>query len=137
MTSSQNQTSDRIEHSVPAISEPIGHFSTAVSYGGLLYVSGLVSTDERGNIVGGNDITAQAQQVYKNIKIVLKQVGLDYGDLLKITTFLTSIDDREKVNQVRRSAFGPTKPASTLIGIRELAHPDLKIEVEAIAALRE
>lgn len=132
----QNSQNDRIEHTVPDVTEPVGHYSTSVSYGGLLYISGVVGMDKDGAIVGRDDITKQAEQVYKNIKTILNHAGLGYEDLLKITTYLTSISERSKVDLVRRAAFGSTKPASTLIGINELADPDLKIEVEAVAALR-
>lgn len=127
---------ERIEYDVPGLADPIGHFSHAVSQGGFLYISGLVATDAQGALVGLGNITEQAEQVYRNIKATLNHVGLDYGDLLKITTYLTSIDDRQKVDQVRRAAFGKTRPASTLIGVNELAHPNILIEIEAIAALR-
>jgi 2-iminobutanoate/2-iminopropanoate deaminase len=132
-----DQKNDRIEYRIPGLADPIGHFSNAVSSAGVLYISGLVAVDERGAIVGPGDVTVQAQQVYKNMKLVLEHVGLEYGDLLKMTTYLTSIGDRSKVDEVRRAAFGATKPASTLIGVRELAHPNILIEVEAIAAHRK
>jgi 2-iminobutanoate/2-iminopropanoate deaminase len=137
MTTPSAAGGERIEHRIPGLADPIGHFSNAVSCNGTLYISGLVGSDERGAIVGPDDITQQARQVYKNIKTALAHVGLDYSDLLKITTYLVSVADRGKVDEVRRAAFGETKPASTLIGIRELAHPDILIEVEAIATFRK
>lgn len=126
----------RTEHRIPGLCAPVGHFSDAVSYGGLLFISGLIAVNVDGELVGGDDITRQAEQVYDNIEIALSHAGLDFADLVKITTYLTSIGDRGRVDLVRRAKFGATKPASTLVEVSALAFPGLKIEVEAIAALR-
>lgn len=126
----------RTEHRIPGLCAPVGHFSDAVSCGGMLFISGLVAVNLEGELVGGDDITRQAEQVYDNIGIALRHAGLDFSDLVKITTYLTSIDDRGAVDLVRRARFGAAKPASTLVEVSALAFPGLKIEVEAIAALR-
>lgn len=126
----------RTEHRIPTLCAPVGHFSDAVSYGGLLFISGLVAVNVEGELVGADNVTVQAEQVYDNIKLALDHAGLQFSDILKITTFLTSIDDRGAVDLVRRAKFGAAKPASTLVEVSALAFPGLKIEVEAIAAMR-
>jgi reactive intermediate/imine deaminase len=127
----------RIEHRFDALGKPTAHYSDAVSFGGILYLAGLLPLDQNGSLVGADDITAQAEQVFRNIRAGLEQVGCSFDDVLKITVYLTSVQDRGKVDAVRRASFGTTKPASTLVEISALAVPGAKIEIEAIAALRK
>jgi enamine deaminase RidA (YjgF/YER057c/UK114 family) len=128
-------TLERIEHRVDGLFPPPGHFSDAVSFGGMLFISGVVPIDKDGHLVGKGNISQQAEQVFANIGTVLSSVGAGFGSLLKITIFLTSVADRQAVDQVRRRMFGESRPGSTLIGVNELALPDIHIEVEAIAAM--
>jgi enamine deaminase RidA (YjgF/YER057c/UK114 family) len=126
----------RIEHRIEALSKPSAHYSEAVSYGGLYYVAGILPLDGAGALFGADDITAQAEQVFRNIEATLVQAGCGFADVLKMTVFLTSIGDRAKVDAVRRVVFGPTKPAATLVEITALAVPGAKIEIEVTAALK-
>jgi enamine deaminase RidA (YjgF/YER057c/UK114 family) len=91
--------------------------------------------DEQLHIVGADDVVAQTRQVFKNMKAVLDQVGATFADVLKVTVYLTDIDDRAKINPVRQEVFGEARPASTLIEISKLAVPGAKIEVEAVVGL--
>lgn len=126
----------RREFRVRGLAEPISHYTDAVRYGDLLFISGVAPIDENGTVVGGEDVTAQARQVFMNMKMILEAAGTSFDKVLKVTVFLTEVADRTKVNPVRQDFFGAIRPASTLIGVRELAIPGMKIEVEAIAALR-
>ncbi|MEP9355587.1 Rid family hydrolase [Xanthobacter sp. KR7-65] len=125
----------RIEHRIAALSAPAAHYADAVSYGGLYYISGVLPVDNGGALFGGDDITAQAEQVFRNIGTTLDQVGCSFANVLKMTVFVTSIGDRAKIDAVRRAVFGATKPASTLVEIAALAVPGAKIEIEVTAAL--
>ena len=127
----------RIEHRIEALSKPTAHYAEAVSYGGLYYVAGVLPLDNTGALVGADDITAQAEQVFRNIEATLEHAGCGFADVLKMTVFLTSIGDRAKVDAVRRAVFGQTKAAATLVEITGLAVPGAKIEIEATAALRD
>ena len=126
----------RVEHRISELSPPTAHYSDAVSYGGLIYISGLLPIDGNGSLVGGDDVIAQATQVFRNIRATLDQAGSTIDDILKITVFVTSIQDRGKIDTVRQAALGMIKPASTLIEISALAIPGAKIEIEAVAAHR-
>ncbi len=125
----------RIEHRIEALCKPTAHYAEAVSYGGLYYISGVLPLDAAGALTGGDDIKAQAEQVFRNIALALGSVGCGFADVLKITVFLTAIGDRAKVDAVRRTAFGPIKPAATLVEVSALAVPGAKIEIEVTAAL--
>ena len=115
--------------------EPISHYTDAVAAGDLVFVSGVVPVDAEGRLVGGGDVVAQARKVFESMGEVLRAAGCGFEDVVKVTIFLTDVDDRSKINPVRQEAFGETRPASTLVEISRLAIPGAKIEVEAVAAL--
>ncbi|HEY4721591.1 MAG TPA: RidA family protein, partial [Anaerolineae bacterium] len=96
---------------------------------------GVAPLDASSRLIGKGDVVAQAGQVFENLKKVLAAAGADFGDILKVTIFLTDVRDRAKVNPVRQQYFGEARPASTLIGVKELAIPDMKIEIEAVVGL--
>lgn len=125
--------SDREEIRLAELGEPISHYTDAVRVGDLLFVSGCVPTDGEGNVVGGDDVAAQARQVFENIGAILAAAGATYDDVARVTVYLTDVDDRAAINPVRKEFFGSTRPASTLIEVSRLAIPGIKIEVEAIA----
>jgi reactive intermediate/imine deaminase len=122
---------------VPGLSEPISHYTDAVRAGDLLFVSGIVPVDDDGGLVGGDDVAAQARQVFANMARVLATAGAGFGDVVKVTVFLTDVDDRPLINPVRQEVFGAARPASTLVEIGRLAIPGAKIEVEAVAVVPE
>ena len=127
--------SRRVEYRVAGQAEPISHFTDAVAAGGLLFVSGVVAVDENRELVGGDDVVAQARKVFENIGTVLAAAGCSFADVVKVTIFLTDVNDRPLVNPVRQEVFGETRPASTLVEIPALVIPGAKIEVEAVAVM--
>jgi reactive intermediate/imine deaminase len=123
----------REEYRVEGISDPISHYADAVRAGDLLFVSGVVPVDADGRLVGGEDVVAQAQAVFENIRRVLAAAGAGPPDVVKVTVFLTDVADRPRINPVRQAFFGETRPASTLVEVSRLAIPGAKLEVEAVA----
>ena len=127
----------RDEIDVPGQAAPISHYAHAVRADGpMLFVSGIVPVDEQGRIVGGDDIVEQARAVFRNLGAVLAAGGATFSDVVKVSVFLTNVDDRPLINPVRQEAFGAARPASTLVEVSRLAVPGAKIEIEAVAVLR-
>ena len=126
----------REEIRVDGLAEPISHFTDAVRAGNLLFVSGIVAVDREGRLVGGGDVVAQARQVFENMRAVLAAAGCGFEDVVKVTVFLTDIDDRPSINPVRQEMFGAVRPASTLVEVSRLAVEGAKVEVEAVAVVR-
>jgi 2-iminobutanoate/2-iminopropanoate deaminase len=129
----ETSMSGRREHRVDGLPEPISHYTDAVQGGPLLFVSGCVPVDARGDLVGGDDVVAQARQVFSNIGRVLAAAGAGFADVVKVTVYLIDIDDRPRINPVRREVFGPARPASTLVEVSRLAVPGARLEVDAVA----
>jgi reactive intermediate/imine deaminase len=125
----------RKEFRVAGLSEPLSHYTDAVRFGDLLFVSGVAPLDAEGRLVGADDPVAQTRQIFLNLQRVLEATGASFADVLKVTVFLTDVADRTRINPVRQEFFGETRPASTLIGVRELAVPGMRVEIEAIVGL--
>ncbi len=127
--------SARQEYRVEGLPEPFSHYTDAVRAGDLLFVSGCVSVDERGDVVGEGDVVAQARQVFANLQLILEAAGSSFADVVKVTLFLTDIDDRARINPVRQEFFGEARPASTLVEVSALVLPEFLLEIEAVAVL--
>ena len=123
----------RREIRVETLAEPISHFTDAVVAGDFVYVSGIVPVDGDGQLVGGDDVVAQVRQVFENMRVVLAAAGSGFEDVVKVTLFLTDIDDRPRINPVRQEVFGATRPASTLVEVPRLAIDGAKVEIECVA----
>lgn len=126
----------RREFLLPALAAPISHYCDAVRWGDTLYISGIPPLDAAGRIVS-DDPAAQTRQVFENMKLILDAAGATFADVLKVTVYLTDVNDRTKINPVRQAYFGAARPASTLIGVNQLAIPGMKVEIEAVVGLRK
>ena len=115
-------------------------FSQVVASAGArtIYTAGQVSIDERGTLVGPGDLAAQTVQVMRNIGLALAAAGATHADIVKITTYVVNYkpEHRAVIGQARAPFFSNgAPPASTLVGVAALAHPDWLIEIEAIAVV--
>jgi enamine deaminase RidA (YjgF/YER057c/UK114 family) len=117
--------------------KPVANYkmATRMEGGRLLYVSGQVAWDAKGEIVGKGDVKAQARQTFENLRNVLRGAGGDLDSLMKITTYITDLATFPAVMEARSQVFKGEMPASTLIVVKSLFHPDFLIEVEGIAAV--
>jgi reactive intermediate/imine deaminase len=130
-----SQPPERQEFRVAGLPAPLSHYTDAVRFGNILFVSGLTAHDAKGKLVGGTDSAEQTRQILMNLKLVLDAAGATMADVLKVTVFLTNIDDRAAINPVRQEFFGSARPASTLIEVSRLALPEMKVEIEAVVGL--
>jgi reactive intermediate/imine deaminase len=128
-------TVKRQEITVEGLNPPISHYTDAVRFGDVLYVSGCGPLDADMNLIGGDDVAAQTRQVLTNLQRILEAAGAGFADILKVTVYLTDVNDREAINPVRQEFFGDARPASTLIGVAALAIPGMKVEIEAIVGM--
>ncbi len=104
----------------------------------LVYVSGQVSYDRDGAVVGKGDMRAQAEQVFASLAHNLKAAGANWLDVIKMNAYMVDLTP-EHLNQYRevraRYLDAAAMPASTLVGVTRLVHDDLLLEVEVVAAL--
>lgn len=121
----------------PTVHKPTG-YSHAVKTGGcpLVFVSGQVALDQKGELVGAGDFGRQAEQVYRNLEEVLRAAGAGFADVVKINSYVVGLtpERRQTLRDVRaRFMKQENPPASTLIGVQALARPEFLLEVEAVA----
>jgi len=118
------------------VAVPTG-YSQVVSADGprkILYISGQVSINEKGEAVGKGDLEAQTRQVYTNLLAILKSQGLSFKDVVKLNTYTTEPEKVAVVRMVRNEFIAKdAPPASTFIGVTALADPAYLVEVEAVA----
>jgi 2-iminobutanoate/2-iminopropanoate deaminase len=124
----------RQEYRVAGLPAPLSHYTDAVRFGDLLFVSGLTGHDAEGRLVDG-DAAMQTRQILTNLQLVLAAAGASFADVLKVTVYLTDIEDRTIINPVREEFFGRSRPASTLVEVSALALPGMRVEIEAVAGI--
>ncbi len=107
-----------------------------VTGGTLVFVAGMTSrSEEDASPVYAGDMRAQIRQVCENIGRALQSVGADFSDVVKTTTFTTDVEEYHRVSDERFKYFKRDLPTSALIGVSRLAHPDLMVEIEAMAVI--
>ena len=119
------------------LNDPRPRYSHAIlNQGGkLLFIAGQTASDKDGNVVGKGDIVAQTEQVFTNLKTVLKAAGGTIEDLVMTTTYIVGREYREGYNEVRSKQYKKNPPTSTLVIVSGLAHPDYLIEIAGIAVI--
>ena len=113
--------------------EPISHYCHATRAGDRIWISGTVGVDEAGNIP--DDTVEQFRVAMDNLDKVLRAAGGRPKHIVKVTLYLTDVEDRQRINPIRQEYWGEHRPASTLVGVAALALPGLKIEIEAEAVI--
>ena len=123
----------------PELGTPAGYSQVVeVSAGRMLFIAGQTALDRDGNLVGKDDFAAQATQVFRNLAVALQASGCTAANLVKLTVFLTDMNNlgsyREARNRFFASVTPPAAPAVTLVEVSKLYGADFMIEIEAIAA---
>jgi len=128
-----------IRSNPPELGTPPGYSQIVeVRASRLIFIAGQTALDASGNLIGKNDFAAQAGQVFRNLTTALRDRSCDPSHLVKLTVFLTDMNNltayREARNRFFASVTPPAAPAVTLIEVSKLYGPDFLVEIEAIAA---
>jgi enamine deaminase RidA (YjgF/YER057c/UK114 family) len=121
---------------------PAGYSHIAkVNHGTIVYLAGQVASDANGKLIGEGNFEAQAEQVFRNLKIAVEAAGGTMADIVKLNIYLVAEVDQGDVPKLRairdRYVNVETPPASTLVVVSRLARPGWLIEIEAVAAIEE
>ncbi len=125
---------------------PRGRYPHVKVAGGFAYVSGTSSRRADNTIAGAEadelgttrlDIREQTRAVIENVRDILHAVGAGLGDVVSVTTYLVSMNDFGGYNEVYGEFFDETGPARTTVAVHQLPHPQLLIEIQAVALLPE
>ncbi len=129
----QQITSDRMR-------QPSGNFSHATTVearGKLVFISGMTAHRPDGSVAGVGDIEAQTRQVCENVKAAVEAAGGTLDDICRVDVFVRNMEHFEAIHKVRREYFSPPLPASTMVEVTKMTHPDYLIEISAIAVLED
>jgi len=115
------------------LTPPVGPFSHAVKSAGAIYLSGQVAQDPTtGKLIEG-DVQTQTAQIFDNLQRVLKAIGKDLDDVLKVNVYLSSMADFAAMNEVFARHFAPPYPARTTVAVAALPL-SARVEMELIVA---
>lgn len=103
--------------------------------GDMMVCSGQVAFNADRDIIGKGDLRAQARQVFENLKALLNQVGASMDDIVHLTVYLTEMREFPRLGEIARQYLRDPFPGMTLIGVKELAWPDLMVEIQAIVGV--
>jgi 2-iminobutanoate/2-iminopropanoate deaminase len=121
---------------LPNAPEPKGHYSPAVVHNGLIFVSGQLPMNLETLEIENGSIEAQTELVLRNVERILLTAGSDLNHVLQMTIYVSEMELWDKVNEVYKQILGEHKPARAIVPVKDL-HFDTKIEIQAIAAVKE
>jgi 2-iminobutanoate/2-iminopropanoate deaminase len=116
----------------PHLDAPVGPYVHAVGYNGLLFLSGFTAFNTTAQ---SESLATQAEAVFDQIETILKAEDIGFNKLLKVTIFVTEFEEVDKLRTILFRRYERNLPASSLVQVKSLFAPGLKIEVEAVAAL--
>ena len=121
------------------VAAPIGSYSQSVRVETVdatwIYVSGQIAVDLDDELVAPNDLPAQTEQVYENLRAVLEAHGATFGDVVKIQTYFTTLDRLAESREIRARYLPAEPPASTAVQVVALVVPEAVIEVDVVAVV--
>lgn len=112
----------------------IGPYSQAVSWGGVVYLSGQIGLDPASGELVGETVAQQASRALENVGAVLEAAGSGFDRVLKTTVFLTDMNDFAEMNAVYGRYFGGSRPARATVQVSGLPK-GARVEIDAIALL--
>ena len=117
--------------------EPLVGYSRGVRVGPFVYISGTTATDAQGEIVGRDDIQAQAMQCLENVKSALERLGAKLEHVVRTRMYVTDIVQWEEVGRAHGQFFGKICPATSMVEVSALVMPEIMVEIEAEAIIPE
>jgi len=115
----------------------VAGYSRAVRVGRLVWIAGTTATDADGNVTAPGDAAAQTRQTLANVQRGLESAGARLEHVVRTRMFVTDISRWEEIARAHGEIFRDIRPASTMVQVSALIHPDMLIEIEADACIPE
>ena len=113
--------------------EPVFGYSRAVRAGEWVAVSGSTALDEHGQLVGRGQMYVQARQAISNVAAALARLGIGLERVVRTRVYVTALERFGDLARAHQEIFGAAPPASTVVQVARLVHPDMLVEIEADA----
>lgn len=118
----------------PDAPAPVGPYSQGIVYGDFVFLSGQIPLDpQTGQLLGGS-IEEQAEQVLRNLEAVLRAAGASWQSVLRVTVYMTRLDEFARFNGVYERMLQGAKPARSTVQVSALPL-GAKLEIDAIAGI--
>jgi reactive intermediate/imine deaminase len=115
---------------------PKGHYSPAVEFNGLIFVSGQLPINHATGEVETGDIELQTELALRNVEAILIEANSNLNHVLQMTIYISEMELWDKVNEVYKRILGEHKPARAIVPVKDL-HFGTKIEIQAVATVKE
>jgi 2-iminobutanoate/2-iminopropanoate deaminase len=116
--------------------QPKGHYSPGIEHNGLIYVSGQLPMELETRVPFTGSIEEQTELALRNVEAVLHAAGSDLNHVIQMTIYVSDMELWGRVNETYARVLGDHRPARAMIPVKDL-HFDTKIEIQAIAAVKE
>ncbi len=110
----------------------VGPYSQAIVWNNMLFTSGQIGLDPHSGQLAGDDVEMQTMRLTQNLSCILRRAGVSKHNILKVTIFLTNMDDFSKVNKLYADWLGDHRPARSTVGVASLPL-GAKVEMELMA----
>ncbi len=127
---------NRIKVSTGSPWEPVVGYSRAIRCGNVIEVAGTTAMKD-GEVIGVGDAYAQTAYILQIVQAALEQLGSRMNDVVRTRMFVTDISKWEEIGKAHGEYFGDIRPASTMVEVKGLIHPELLVEIEVQALIAE
>jgi enamine deaminase RidA (YjgF/YER057c/UK114 family) len=119
----------------PDLHPPTGYSHVAEITGGrMVFISGQVALNQKGELVGKDDYMAQTRQIFENLKMAIAAVGGTLNDIIKLNYYCVDLSHIAEIRAVRETFLNRERPpVSTAVEVSSLVRPEFLVEIEAVA----
>ncbi len=120
----------------PRTPKPIGPYSHVAKVGEFISIGGTAGVDPITGQLAGPDVASQARQILRSFEIMLESVGSDLAHVIHVNVFLLSMVDFEEMNRAYVEGMGDHRPARTVVAVKELPKPGVRLTMNLTAVAR-
>lgn len=121
----------------PNTPSPIGPYHHIAKAGPFITIGGLAGVDPTTGQLAGPDVYSQTKQILESFRVMLESVGSDLEHIVHVNVFLKEMQDFEEMNRAYVDVMGSHRPARTVIGVRELPKPGVRLTMNLTAVTKE